>query len=52
VGGYISHSIFPHVGVFVEYDYRLLKDTKSSTTVFDLHYSDVVAGFNFTFGRH
>jgi hypothetical protein len=51
VGGYISHSIFPHVGIFVEYDYHLLKDAKSSTTVFDLHYSDVAAGFTFTFGR-
>ncbi len=52
VGGYISHSIFPHVGVFVGYDYHLLKDTKSSVSVFDLHDSDVVAGLVLSFGRH
>jgi hypothetical protein len=52
VGGYISHSIFPHVGVFVEYDYRRLKDTKSSVSVFDLHDNDVVAGIVLSFGRH
>jgi hypothetical protein len=52
VGGYISHSIFPHVGVFVEYDYRRLKDTKSSVSVFDLHSNDVVAGIVLSFGRH
>lgn len=61
VGGYISHSIFSHVGVFVGYDYHFaLKDTQPnftnpsgpSVTVFDLHYSDAAAGFNFTFGRH
>jgi hypothetical protein len=58
VGGYISHSIFPHVGVFVGYDYHFgLKATQPNptnpsgprTTVFDLHYSDVVAGFNLRF---
>jgi hypothetical protein len=52
VGGYISHSIFPHVGVFVEYDYHRLKDTKSSVSVFDLHENDVVAGVILSFGRH
>jgi hypothetical protein len=60
MGGYVSHNIFSHVAVFVEYDYHLLKDTKANPTdpsgpsfsVFDLHYSDVVAGFNFTFCRH
>ncbi|MGC1830298.1 MAG: hypothetical protein WA663_07795 [Candidatus Acidiferrales bacterium] len=52
VGGYISHSIFSHVGVFVEYDYHRLKDTKSSVSVFDLHDSDAVAGLVLSFGRH
>lgn len=52
VGGYISHSIFSHVGVFVEYDYHHLKETKSSVSVFDLHDSDVVAGIVLSFGRH
>jgi len=60
VGGYIGHSIFSHVGVFVEYDYVRLKDTKPNPTnpsgpaisVFDLHYSNVVAGIVLTFGRH
>jgi hypothetical protein len=57
VGGYISHSIFSHVGVFVEYDYHRLKDQATTpsgpkTTVFDLHRSDVVAGIVLSFGRH
>jgi hypothetical protein len=52
VGGYISHLIFSHVGVFVEYDYHRLKDTKSSVSVFDLRDSDVVAGLLLSFGRH
>jgi len=52
VGGYISHSIFSHVGVFVEYDYRRLKDIKSSVSVFDLHDSDLVGGLVLSFGRH
>ncbi|MGH9745771.1 MAG: outer membrane protein [Candidatus Acidiferrales bacterium] len=52
VGGYISHSIFSHVGVFVEYDYHRLKDTKSSVSVFDLHHGDIVAGLVLSFGRH
>jgi hypothetical protein len=50
VGGYISLSILSHVGVFVGYDYKIVKDTKSSNTLFDLNYGNVVAGFNFTFG--
>jgi len=52
VGGYISHSIFSHVGVFVGYDYHRLKDTKSSVNVFDVHSNDVVAGLMLSFGRH
>jgi len=52
VGGYISHSIFSHVGIFVGYDYFRPAEFKSSATVLDLHYSDAVAGLNFTFGRH
>lgn len=64
LGGYISHSIFPHVGVFVGYDYLRLKDTTAAGTpggtgtssgahsIFDTHYSAVVAGFTLTFGRH
>ena len=60
MGGYISHSIFSHVGVFVEYDYHRLKDTKSggtgssggSQTVFDLHENSVVGGIVLSFGRH
>lgn len=60
VGGYISHSIFSHVGVFVEYDSSRFKDTKPNATnptgpsvsVFDLHSNDVVAGLVLSFGRH
>jgi hypothetical protein len=58
VGGYISHSIFSHVGVFVEYDYSRLKPTVPSSgssmpsSTLSLHSNTVVAGFNFTFGRH
>ena len=61
VGGYISHSIFSHVGVFVGYDYHFgLKDTRPNptnpsgprVTILDLHYSDAVAGIVFSFGRH
>ena len=60
VGAYVSRNIFSRVGVFFEYDYHLLKDTQPnptnpsgpSVTVFDLHYSDVVAGLVLTFGRH
>lgn len=40
VGGYISHSIFSHVGVFVEGDYRHLKDGK----IYDVSHPAVVAG--------
>jgi len=47
VGGYISHSIFPHVGVFVEADYHHLKDGN----VFDLNYADIHAGIVLSFGR-
>lgn len=59
VGGYIGHSIFPHVGIFVGYDYHFgLKDTKANPTnpsgprvnVFDLHYSTVKAGVLFNIG--
>ena len=60
VGGYISHSIFSHVGIFVEYDYHRLKDTTSagtgssggSQTIFDLHENSVVGGIVLSFGRH
>lgn len=55
VGGYISHSIFSHVGVFVEYDYQLLRDTQPnptnpsgpSVTVFDLHLNTICFGVMF-----
>jgi hypothetical protein len=30
----------------------LITEDLSSTTFLDLHYSDAVAGLNFTFGRH
>lgn len=52
VGGYVSRSIFSHVGVFVRYDYFRPAEFKSSVSTLDLHYSDWVAGFNFTFGHH
>jgi uncharacterized membrane-anchored protein YhcB (DUF1043 family) len=60
VGGYISHSIFSHVGVFVEFDYSRFKDTKPNPTnptgpsvsVFDLHNNAAVAGLVLSFGRH
>jgi hypothetical protein len=62
VGGYISHSICPHIGVFVDYDYTRLKDTaasgtsgsssSSSGTVFDLHSNSITAGVVLSFGRH
>jgi hypothetical protein len=48
IGGYIPHSIFSHVGVFVEGNYHHLKDSN----VFDLNYGDVVAGIVLSFGRH
>ncbi len=47
VGGYISHSIFSHVGVFVEYDYHRLKDNN----VFDVSDRAVVGGIVLSFGR-
>lgn len=60
VGGYISHSIFSHVGVFVEFDYSRFKDTKPNATnptgpsvsIFDLHNNAAVAGLVLSFGRH
>ena len=59
VGGYISHSIFSHVGIFVGYDYHLLKVTKPNATnpsgppiLLSSHYSDLRAGLVLTFGRH
>ena len=58
VGGYISHSIFPHVGIFVEYDYTRLKDQTTSptsgmkTTVFDVHSNNLIGGFVLMWGRH
>jgi len=55
VGGYISHSIFSHVGVFVEYDYQRLQHTPSGTTPgagFDVHSNGIVGGLVLTFGRH
>jgi Skp family chaperone for outer membrane proteins len=48
VGGYISHSIFSHVGVFAEFDYHRLKDNN----VFDLSDRVVVGGVALSFGRH
>ena len=58
-GAYISHSIFSHVGVFVEYDYVRLEDTKPNPTnpsgpaisVFALHNNAVFAGFVMQFPR-
>ena len=60
VGGYISRSIFSHVGVFVEFDYSRFKDTKPNNTnptgpsvsIFDLHNNAAVAGLVLSFGRH
>ncbi len=61
VGGYVSHSILSHVGVFVRYDYQHLKDTSSSSsssssstssTVFDVNFSNFAAGFDFSWGGH
>jgi hypothetical protein len=48
VGGYISHSIFSHVGVFAEFDYHRLKDSN----VFDVSDRSVVGGIVLSFGRH
>jgi hypothetical protein len=48
VGGYISHSIFSHVGVFAEFDYHRQKDYN----VFDLSDRAVVGGIVLSFGRH
>ena len=48
VGGYISHSIFSHVGVFAEFDYHRQKDSN----VFDLSDRAVVGGIVLSFGRH
>jgi len=57
VGGYISHSIFSHVGVFAGYDYNRLKITlpssgssSSTSTRFDLNRNTVEAGFTFYVG--
>jgi len=56
VGGYISHSIFSHVGIFVEYDYHTLKDTNAGNitsgpqTIFDVHQNSVVGGIVLSFG--
>jgi len=47
VGGYISHSIFSHVGVFVEYDYYRLKENN----VFDVSDRAVVGDVVLSFGR-
>ncbi len=47
VGGYVSHSIFSHVGVFVGYDYHLFKD--DGLVIND---STVVGGVVLSFGRH
>jgi hypothetical protein len=61
VGAYIFHSIFSHVGVFVEYDWNHLKYTTSSgstgsssgsRSIFDVENNGVVAGFAFTLGGH
>lgn len=48
VGGYISHSIFSHVGVFAEFDYTRLKDSN----VYDVSNRVVVVGIVLSFGRH
>jgi hypothetical protein len=57
VGGYIQHSIFSHVGVFVGYDYNRLKITlpssgssTTSQTPLDLNRNTVDAGFTFYVG--
>jgi len=58
VGGYISHSVFSHVGVFVGYDYSHLKITlppsgsSGAVSSFNLHNSTVVGGVVLSFGRH
>lgn len=54
LGGYISHSIFPHVGVFAGYHWIHLKDTSSggsttgssggSQTLFDLNQNEIKLG--------
>jgi hypothetical protein len=57
-GGYISHSIFSHVGVFAGYDYSQLKITGPSSgssrasSTLNLHSNVVVAGVDLSFGRH
>lgn len=57
-GGYISHSIFSHLGIFVEYDFHSAKDTTSGNTtsgpqtVFDVHENSVVGGIVLFFGGH
>lgn len=62
VGGYISHSICRHVGLFAEYDYTRLKDTSASGTpgssssapgtIFDVHSNTLIGGLTLTFGWH
>jgi hypothetical protein len=66
VGGYISHSIFSHVGVFAGFDWIHLNNTNSGTTTspssssssgsqtsFNVHHNNVVAGLTVTVGgRH
>jgi hypothetical protein len=47
VGGYISHSIFSHVGIYAEFDYHRLKDNN----VFDVSDRAVVGGIVLSFGR-
>ncbi len=48
VGGYISHSIFSHIGVFAEFDYHRQKDNN----VLDVSDRSVVGGLVLSFGRH
>lgn len=65
VGGYVSHSLFSHAGVFVEYDWSHLNDTTSSgssgttsssstgsSAVFNVNNNSLTVGFDFTFGGH
>lgn len=53
VGGYISHSIFPHVGIVVGYDYHFLptisSPSGSSLPSINVHSNQVVAGITLDF---
>jgi cell division septum initiation protein DivIVA len=60
VGGYISHSIFPHVRIFAGYDYHFelkarqpnqTNPTGPPTTTFDVHNNSIYGGFSLQFPR-